>query len=121
MKRKDIQLEHINEVLRLASRIIYSEEKNRSIQSSDEEYPFVHALLTENPESILRTFHTGSLLWDLERVAGLRWKWQVKERNGELQIRFSENKPAAEKSESELEEEHLLNQQVALYLLSVSV
>ncbi|MEP7166429.1 MAG: hypothetical protein ABI758_00440 [Candidatus Woesebacteria bacterium] len=120
MKREEITPQHVNELLFLVAQLIYTEQRVKDIQESKTNYPFIQALLLDDPERIVEIFHSGSLMWDLERVAGLSWKWNVSVKEDQLNIQFYENKPTREKTEQDTERERVLNTQVAAYLLTHS-
>lgn len=122
MRREEITPADINTILGMAAEVIHTPEKVdkiRESQTPENPFPFIPALLGlgESPEKVTEIFHEGSLRDDLERVAGLSWKWDVSaDKDNNLAISFRENVPQCEKTEKDMEREAGLNKRVYTYL-----
>lgn len=118
MRRNEITPHHVETILTMfASAILGTAYLERVIANEDEEYPLIWRLLFRSPESLIKTFQSGSLMHDFQRVGGIEWSWRVSEDTTGLKIFFYKNKAKNEVLSDELNQKiEQLNQDVAVFL-----
>lgn len=116
MHRREITPQNIEAILEIFAVAVFNSEYVAEIKNSSSEFPFIHALFGMDPAKLADIFHTGSLMHDLQRVAGVLWSWDVSEAQGHLHIHFYKNEPRRDKTVAEIEREDELNRRVSEYL-----